>query len=116
MGAHCEVPKSLCTLDKLEDPGACGANLDLFDETRRLFVVQKDSRLYAYINSCPHTGVPLNWQDDQFLSYDRRYIQCSLHGALFRIEDGACIAGPCPGTRLKSVPVKMENGLVVVDE
>lgn len=108
--------KPLCRLDELDDPGACGFNLDLFDEARRLFVVKKNGELYAYINSCPHTGAPLNWQDNQFLSYDGRYIQCSLHGAMFRIEDGACIAGPCPGRCLQSVPVKVENGLVVVDE
>lgn len=106
----------LCRFTELEDPGSRGSNLDLFDETRRLFVVKKSGELYAYINSCPHTGAPLNWQDNRFLSHDRRYIQCSLHGALFRIEDGACIAGPCPGTRLKSIPIKVENGLVVIDE
>lgn len=108
--------RALCRFDELEDPGACGANLDLFDQTRRLFVVKKGGKLYAYINSCPHTGAPLNWQDNRFLSYDSRYIQCALHGAMFRIEDGACVAGPCPGTCLLSVPVKVENGLILVDE
>lgn len=88
----------------------------MFDEARRLFVVKKNSKLYAYVNRCPHTGAPLNWQDNQFLSYDSRYIQCSLHGAMFRIEDGACIAGPCPGTCLQSISVKVEDGLVVMDE
>lgn len=106
---------AICRFDELEDPGARGCQLDLFDETQRLFVVKKDGVVYAYINSCPHTGAPLNWQGDQFLSYDSRYIQCSLHGAMFRIEDGACLAGPCPGTCLQPVPVKVENGLIIVD-
>lgn len=110
------VGKVLCRFDELDDPGAHGFRPDLFDETQLLFVVKKDGLLYAYINSCPHTGAPLNRQGNQFLSYDSRYIQCSLHGAMFRIEDGVCIAGPCRGTRLRSVPIKVENDLLVVDE
>ena len=34
------------------------------------------------------------------------------HGALFRLEDGVCVAGPCAGERLKPWPVAVIDGVV----
>jgi len=31
-------------------------------------------------------------------------IQCATHGALFLIESGECIAGPCAGQSLTALP------------
>jgi len=67
------------------------------------FAVRHQGRLYLYRNSCPHTGVTLNWLPDQFLTEEGDYLQCSLHGALFRIEDGFCVRGPCVGRSLQTV-------------
>jgi nitrite reductase/ring-hydroxylating ferredoxin subunit len=61
--------------------------------------------LYAYKNSCPHTGAPLNWMPDQFLTTSKRYIQCSVHGAMFKTDDGVCFSGPCVGKSL--MPLKV---------
>jgi nitrite reductase/ring-hydroxylating ferredoxin subunit len=44
---------------------------------------------------CPHLGIPLNWAPERFLDLDGTLIQCSSHGALFQIDSGECIAGPC---------------------
>lgn len=54
-----------------------------------------------YINACPHTGVPLAPPGETPLSRDGLHLVCTLHGALFRIEDGYCIAGPCEGQSLQ---------------
>jgi len=35
-------------------------------------------------------------------------IQCATHGALFRIRDGYCVAGPCAGQGLIPLEVKVE--------
>jgi nitrite reductase/ring-hydroxylating ferredoxin subunit len=67
-------------------------------------VVHRGGRLYAYRNRCPHTGVELNWLPGQFLSIDGEHIQCATHGALFRIEDGLCVYGPCSGQSLQPLP------------
>lgn len=80
-----------------------------------LFVVRQQARVYAYRNHCPHTGASLNWQNDNFLSFDGSLIQCALHGALFQIEDGICIWGPCVRQRLNELFVKIENGSVILD-
>ena len=69
----------------------------------RLFLVRREGQLYAYKNRCPHRGVPLEWQPDQFLDTSASLIQCATHGALFLIETGECVAGPCAGQMLISL-------------
>jgi len=80
-----------------------------------LAVIHKNGQFYAYLNHCPHRGIRLEWEEDQFLDYDRHFIQCATHGALFRIEDGECIAGPCPGEKLSSVELIVDGGRVLVN-
>ncbi|MXX07265.1 MAG: Rieske 2Fe-2S domain-containing protein [Gammaproteobacteria bacterium] len=79
------------------------------------FLVRKDDQLYLYRNICPHLGTPLNWEEDRFLDPDGALIQCSTHGALFRIEDGFCLAGPCMGAHLIAVPFVVVDGIVHID-
>lgn len=82
-----------------------------------IFVVRRGLNVHAYINSCPHTGAPLDWLPNLFLSADGKFIQCALHGALFRIEDGVCVAGPCVGAQLRRPAITLsESALVLVDE
>jgi nitrite reductase/ring-hydroxylating ferredoxin subunit len=51
----------------------------------------------------------------EFLSYDRRHILCTMHGALFEKETGLCVAGPCLGRSLIAVPARIEDGCVIAD-
>lgn len=77
----------------------------LVDE-RRLFAVRRDGRAYIYLNRCPHRGIPLEWQPDAFLDDSASLIRCASHGALFLIESGECVAGPCAGERLRALPCR----------
>ena len=79
-----------------------------------VIVVHLDGDFHAYLNRCPHTGVALNWQPQQFLSVDGEYLQCATHGALFRRNDGLCIWGSCVGQSLTAVPVLVRDGKVVL--
>jgi nitrite reductase/ring-hydroxylating ferredoxin subunit len=81
-----------------------------------LIAVKKDSQVYLYWNRCPHLGTPLEWEEDRFLDNAGELIQCSTHGALFRIETGQCVAGPCQGQYLQSVPFTLVDGLVMVED
>ncbi len=91
------------------DDGACkGFTL----EEKHFFAVKKDGQIYIYRNQCPHLGVELNWQEDQFLDMDGALLQCSTHGALFLIEDGECVAGPCLGQRLQAIAFDIVDGEV----
>ena len=100
----------LCRMDELADPGSKGSKLVLDDVVHTVFVVRSNDSVYGYINSCPHTGGPLDWMADQFLSVDNRYIQCATHDALFRLDDGLCVAGPCTGDQLTPVALQVESG------
>lgn len=105
----------LCRVEELSDPGARGFTLRTSDGLKDIFIVRRDAAVHAYLNHCPHTGSPLDWQPDQFLNLDRTLIQCATHLALFRIEDGHCVAGPCAGQALTPVPVELVGGWVVVE-
>jgi len=48
-------------------------------------------------------GVALEWQADEFLDASASLIQCATHGALFLIESGECVAGPCEGKSLRAI-------------
>ncbi|PHS73259.1 MAG: ferredoxin [Cycloclasticus sp.] len=74
------------------------------------YVREEDMTLRAYVNSCPHTGAPLNWTPDQFLTTTGRYIQCSIHGAMFTTDTGECFAGPCAGKFLKALDAVEKDG------
>jgi len=104
----------LCRLDELQDPGSRGVMLQQGDRLLDILVVRRGQGVYAYVNSCPHTGSPLDWVEHDFLSLDKRHIQCAMHAALFRLTDGRCVAGPCAGAGLTPVPVEVKAGLVIV--
>jgi nitrite reductase/ring-hydroxylating ferredoxin subunit len=99
----------ICRLDRLSDPGSYGFSLDCGDDRVAGFVVRRDGECFAYRNSCPHTGSPLDWVDHQFLDIEGALIQCAVHDARFLIDTGECILGPCPGASLESLPIRV-NG------
>ncbi|MES9991713.1 MAG: Rieske 2Fe-2S domain-containing protein [Candidatus Thiodiazotropha sp.] len=104
---------SLCTISSLDDPDSRGFVIDAMDGAVSLFIVRRGESVMAYRNSCPHTGINLEWQPHQFLDPSGSYIQCATHGALFRIEDGYCLRGPCAGDALQPIEVQIEEGQLV---
>ncbi|QHF46975.1 Rieske (2Fe-2S) protein [Pseudomonas sp. S35] len=91
--------KFLCPSETLAPDSSRGFEVD----GCKLLAVRRDGIAYFYINRCPHRGIPLEWQPDQFLDDSASLIQCATHGALFLIESGECIAGPCSGKSLKAL-------------
>ena len=113
--SHLALRQALCRLEDLADPGARGFSLRLPDGViADIFVVRRGTECFAYRNHCPHTGSPLDWQPDQFLNLERTLIQCATHLAVFRIEDGRCVAGPCAGQALTPVPLDVVEGWLEV--
>lgn len=102
-------------LCRLEEVGAGGREVALGDRSS-LFLIRRDTAVYAYHNACPHTGAPLNWGRDHFLNWDGSLIQCSFHGALFRIEDGLCVWGPCVKQYLRRAAVSVCDGDLILKE
>lgn len=99
--------KLLCQLSDLDPQRGIREFPDL--GSRGIFLIRLDHQVFAYENSCPHTGIELNWQPGQFLDYEGYNIQCAVHGALFRIENGYCFSGPCQGQSLARVPIHVDQ-------
>lgn len=92
-----------------------GTSVGIEINNHYMFAVKKDDQVVLYWNRCPHLGTPLEWEEDRFLDADGALIQCSTHGALFQIDDGKCLAGPCKGKHLQAVPFTIENDCVMVN-
>lgn len=107
----------LCQLNELPDGSSRGFSLpaDSPGQGLEIFLVRRGNVVYGYRNRCPHTGAPLDWNPHQFLDERGELIQCALHGALFAIESGVCLRGPCAGKSLKALPLRVtEDGQVIL--
>ena len=76
------------------------------------FVVRRVGGVVGYVDRCPHAGVPLAQRLDDYLSPSGDLIACSWHGALFTLDEGLCVGGPCVGQHLTAWPVTVTNGIV----
>lgn len=72
-------------------------------------LVNYEGNYFAYVNRCPHTGITLDWVNNQFFSSDNRYLMCATHGAVFEPPTGECVWGPCFGLALQSVPIEIAD-------
>ena len=104
----------ICRLDELQDPDSRGMTVSRDGQLQDIFIVRQGRQVFGYLNSCPHTGGPLDWLPGRFLNLDGDYIQCATHAALFRFGNGECVAGPCKGDHLTAVPVAIEGDDVVL--
>jgi nitrite reductase/ring-hydroxylating ferredoxin subunit len=104
----------LCRLEEIPDGTARGFVLGRGAGRLEIFVVRRGSAALGYLNACPHVGTPLDLVPDQFMTEDGRHLVCATHGALFRIEDGFCVDGPCQGLHLTPVAVRVDAGLVTL--
>ena len=102
----------LCTLDDIEDGQARNFVLEMKAGRFHGFVVRRGDRVFGYRDRCPHMGLPLAQELDRYLTSGGELILCSWHGALFDIESGRCVGGPCVGAGLTVWPVAVENGQI----
>lgn len=80
------------------------------------FIVRKGDDLFAYADSCPHyNDTSLPWKRHKYLDGASKYIVCAAHGALFEVDSGTCVQGPCINQRLKRIPIKIsaENEIFI---
>lgn len=101
---------ALCALGDLVDGEGREFTFGAPDLPLRIVVVRRGDRAWAYVNCCPHNYVPLNDQPDRFVTFDHEWLICSIHGAIFRYEDGYCEDGPCRGRSLEAVDLYNDGG------
>ncbi|MCA6116871.1 Rieske 2Fe-2S domain-containing protein [Bradyrhizobium sp. WSM 1738] len=107
---------TVCHADAIERGGAKGFSLSRIDESGEsrpfpIVVVRTfGNDYYGYLNRCPHDGVWLNIGSGEFFSSDRAFIRCGRHGAIFEIDSGFCIDGPCNAKALEPVALAVVDG------
>lgn len=106
MTAHTGI--ALCAADALVERGRGHVfDVRLWGQPARAFALRFDGRVVAYVNRCAHVPAELDWQPGEFLDLDRRWIVCSIHGAVYEPASGHCVAGPCVGKRL--IPLRVDE-------
>lgn len=102
----------LCALSELEE----NVGRSFRSPAGEVILVLRDAQVYAWQNICPHLGINLEFNPDEFMDCEQHYLVCSNHGALFQVEDGRCVAGPCQGESLLSVPISIVSGEIRLAE
>ncbi|MCC3861875.1 Rieske (2Fe-2S) protein [Pseudemcibacter aquimaris] len=103
----------LCSLTDIDDGGAKELSYRSGSDIHDIFIQRVGNDIYAYVNICPHAGTPLNMDDGKFMEKTGKYLMCHTHGALFQLEDGFCVAGPCNGASLRPVDIKCEGNNII---
>jgi len=106
----------LCRLDEIADGGTKGFVLGEGDWPLRGLIVREGDVAHGYVNHCPHAGHRLSFLPDRFLTPDGTLILCMSHGAMFDKRTGTCVAGPCVGESLKTLPLVVAGGDVRTGE
>ena len=58
-----------------------------------IIIVRWGRQVFGYLNKCPHDGVNLDWEHNQFLDPNGIRLMCGKHGSLFELGTGACVDG-----------------------
>ena len=77
---------------------------------RDAFAVRWRGGVYAFINTCRHQGLPLDFGDARFFDDAYDALVCCHHGARYRPDSGECLGGPCEGGTLTRLVVEERDG------
>ena len=107
------TPELLCRSDELAERGRAWIwDLLQYGRPVRAFAMRFEGRVVAYLNRCVHVPTEMDWQSGEFLDMDKRWILCSIHGAMYEPADGRCVGGPCGRGKLTPIRVEEEAGQV----
>jgi nitrite reductase/ring-hydroxylating ferredoxin subunit len=113
------VAYAICAMNEIPSQRAKGFQLMIVaeDGSHRPFpiiVVRWGRQVFGYLNKCPHDGVNLDWERNQFLDPNGIRLMCGKHGALFELGTGNCVDGPCKGRSLMPVALTvLDNDICV---
>jgi nitrite reductase/ring-hydroxylating ferredoxin subunit len=115
------VAYAICAMSDIPSQKARGFHLAIIGEDGSekpwpIVVVRWGKQVFGYVNKCPHDGVNLDWERNQFLDPNNGIrLMCGKHGAVFELGTGVCVEGPCKGRSL--IPVNLaviDNDICVV--
>jgi nitrite reductase/ring-hydroxylating ferredoxin subunit len=104
------IAYAICSMSDIPSQKAKGFQLlrvddDGAEKPLSIIVVRWGRQVFGYVNRCPHDGVNLDWERNQFLDPNGIRLMCGKHGATFELGTGMCVDGPCKGRSL--VPVAL---------
>lgn len=113
------VAYAICRLSDIPSQRATGFHLMVVAEDGShkpfpIVVVRWGRQVFGYLNKCPHDGVNLDWERNQFLDPNGVRLMCGKHGALFELGTGTCLDGPCKGEGLTPVALTVLDGDICV--
>lgn len=109
---------ALCAYDEIPNRTAKaisiqGVNAKGEVESCPLVLVRWDDDVFGYINICPHQAVQLDaGVPGQFFNPERSHLLCERHGAMFEVDTGLCLDGPCEGKGLTPLSLEIVDGSV----
>ncbi|WP_240669192.1 Rieske 2Fe-2S domain-containing protein [Dyella sp. M7H15-1] len=98
----------------MHDGEAIAVDVLMPEGEESVILLRQGERVNAWLNICPHAGRRLDWAPGKFL-VSKGVLVCAAHGASFRVDNGECIGGPCKGESLHDVPVRVEQGEIMLD-
>jgi nitrite reductase/ring-hydroxylating ferredoxin subunit len=100
----------LCRLNDIAEGQAKGF-LPSPSALSKVIVLKREGQLHGWLDSCPHYegGTPMAWKADAYMSGDGNFLSCHSHGALFDMETGECVLGPCLGQGLTRIELKVTD-------
>lgn len=106
------VAYAICSLNDIPSRRAQGFQLMVVAEDGSarpwpIIVVRWGRQVFGYLNRCPHNGVHLDWERNQFLDPNGTRLMCGKHGSLFELGSGLCVDGPCKGQGLTPVALSV---------
>jgi nitrite reductase (NADH) small subunit len=107
-----EVKEWVETAAVEEFPENGGAAILINGEQIAVFNFTDEGRWFATQNQCPHKGEMAISRGLTGSSDGQPKVACPFHKKTFSLEDGKCLTGD--EYRLKTYPVKVENGLVFI--
>jgi nitrite reductase/ring-hydroxylating ferredoxin subunit len=106
----------ICALSDLPDPGTREFTVGVGEWPVPGFVVRYRGEVRAYLNRCPHAGHLLNWKTDNFFAPEGSLLTCTSHDAMFDVDTGVCVAGPCVGRSLRALQIDIVDGQILLHD
>jgi nitrite reductase/ring-hydroxylating ferredoxin subunit len=109
----------ICRMSDIPSQKARGFHLVRLDDDGRerswpIIVVRWGRQVFGYVNKCPHDGINLDWERNQFLDPNGIRLMCGKHGALFELGTGICVEGPCKGQGLEPISLSIIDNDICV--
>ncbi|SFN91502.1 Ferredoxin subunit of nitrite reductase or a ring-hydroxylating dioxygenase [Bradyrhizobium sp. Rc3b] len=110
---------AICGFNDIPSRKAMGFNLIAVDDHGNhrpwsIIVVRWGKKVLGYANKCPHNGVNLDWERNEFLDPCGIRLMCGKHGSTFELGTGRCVEGPCQGSALTPIALAVLDGDICV--